>query len=389
MRFDSTRTMAVIAAAAVLLVSGAGAQAPVDTQRRGEGENPSPNRGPRCESIKLKTAGKYGFCLLKQYAKSAKGTGTPEFSKCDAKFGRKWAGAEAAGGDQCPSQGDEAALQSFIAQHAADVSTALSGGTVSNCQDTLLTCNTDMATCSGNLGTCDGNLSTCTTNLGQAQTDLATCNASVGACNADLSTCNTNAATCSFFLAACQVQPTARPLKTGEITCHDANGTAVACAGSGQDGELQAGVGSNYADHGDGTITDRATGLTWEKLSDDGSIHDKDNVYTWTNAFNKVTNLNTLVFAGNSDWRLPNQDELQSLVKRANTDPAVDAVFNTDCAANCSVTTCSCTQSLSYWSSTSLAASPNFAWLVEFFFGVGNLDVKSGNGYVRAVRGGQ
>ena len=33
------------------------------------------------------------------------------------------------------------------------------------------------------------------------------------------------------------------------------------------------------------TITDVNTGLMWEKLSDDGSIHDKDNAYSWTNAF--------------------------------------------------------------------------------------------------------
>ncbi len=32
----------------------------------------------------------------------------------------------------------------------------------------------------------------------------------------------------------------------------------------------------SYTDNGDGTVTDNQTGLTWEKKSDDGSIHDKD-----------------------------------------------------------------------------------------------------------------
>jgi hypothetical protein len=39
-----------------------------------------------------------------------------------------------------------------------------------------------------------------------------------------------------------------------------------------------------YVDNGDGTITDSKTGLMWEKLSDDGSIHDWDATYTWADA---------------------------------------------------------------------------------------------------------
>ncbi len=47
--------------------------------------------------------------------------------------------------------------------------------------------------------------------------------------------------------------------------------------GAGSDGALQAGLSKSYTDNGDGTITDNVTGLMWEKKSDDGSIHDKDN----------------------------------------------------------------------------------------------------------------
>jgi hypothetical protein len=39
-----------------------------------------------------------------------------------------------------------------------------------------------------------------------------------------------------------------------------------------------------YVDNGDGTITDAVTGLMWEKLSDDGSIHDADAAYGWPEA---------------------------------------------------------------------------------------------------------
>src|SRR5256886_17017803 len=72
---------------------------------------------------------------------------------------------------------------------------------------------------------------------------------------------------------------------TGQTTCWDSNGNAISCAGTGQDGELRKGAPLAYVDNGDGTVTDVNTGLVWEKLSDDGTVHDKDNMYTWTNAF--------------------------------------------------------------------------------------------------------
>jgi len=54
----------------------------------------------------------------------------------------------------------------------------------------------------------------------------------------------------------------------------------------------------------------------WEKLSADGGIHDENNVYAWENArFIKVAALNGGGgFASHTDWRLPNVNELQSLV---------------------------------------------------------------------------
>jgi hypothetical protein len=48
------------------------------------------------------------------------------------------------------------------------------------------------------------------------------------------------------------------------------------------DGTVGAGGALRYADNGDGTISDLNTGLMWEKKSDDGSIHDKDDVHSWS-----------------------------------------------------------------------------------------------------------
>ena len=49
----------------------------------------------------------------------------------------------------------------------------------------------------------------------------------------------------------------------------------------GDDGNIQAGATLSYTDNGDGTITDNNTKLMWEKKSDDGGLHDKDNTYVW------------------------------------------------------------------------------------------------------------
>jgi hypothetical protein len=92
---------------------------------------------------------------------------------------------------------------------------------------------------------------------------------------------------------------------TGQTTCYDSEGPVIPCAGTGQDGEIQAGATLRYKDNGDGTITDKNTKLTWEKKSDDDSIHDKDNFYIWDEAFAFVTDLNAANFAGHNDWRSP------------------------------------------------------------------------------------
>jgi hypothetical protein len=119
---------------------------------------------------------------------------------------------------------------------------------------------------------------------------------------------------------------------TGQTTCWNSAGAVVACAGTGHDGEVQAGATLAYVDNGDGTVTDVNTGLMWEKLADDGSINDKDTFYTWDNAFAvKVATLNSESFAGHTDWRVPNVKELQSIVNYENVDPAVSSAF-TECA---------------------------------------------------------
>jgi hypothetical protein len=58
-----------------------------------------------------------------------------------------------------------------------------------------------------------------------------------------------------------------------------------------------------FADNGDGTVTDKKTGLMWQK-SDDGQKRN------WHEATEYAK---SMLLAGHSDWRLPSKDELISL----------------------------------------------------------------------------
>jgi hypothetical protein len=190
---------------------------------------------------------------------------------------------------------------------------------------------------------------------------------------------------CGYELSGCASQ---RFLATGQTTCRNSSGTPTTCAGSGHDGEFQRGAPLAYVDNGDGTVTDVNTGLMWEKLSDDGSIHDWDNTYTWADAFGtKIATLNAMRFAGHADWRVPNLNELESIRTLSVFDPSVSAAFDTACIGGCTVSICSCTRSDPYWSSSTNAIAPTSAWVVVFNVGTAGARPKEFPLAVRGVRG--
>jgi hypothetical protein len=171
-----------------------------------------------------------------------------------------------------------------------------------------------------------------------------------------------------------------------------------------------------YQDNGDGTITDRQTGLMWVKLDDAGGPLDKDIVRNWNDAtstwLDQVNSLNTtkagkgadvtmVSFAGGyTDWRLPTIVELQTILDTSVpgcgvspfTTPCVDSIFNTNCTAGCTNTalnpknTCSCTAASGYWSTASDAHDPSGAWDVDFLDGDVDFTFKNFSLHVRAVR---
>ena len=175
--------------------------------------------------------------------------------------------------------------------------------------------------------------------------------------------------------------------RTGQSMCWSSAGSEINCNGSGQDGELREGTPVSFTDNGDGTITDNLTGLMWEKLSRNDSIHDVGSDYDWDEAFGKIGNLNDTAFAGYTDWRLPNQRELLSLLTFGGAaDQTISGVFRANCQAGCSVLNCSCTAADVYWSSTTDPFVPTRAEGVTFETASSVSVDKKTDRRVRAVR---
>jgi hypothetical protein len=147
-------------------------------------------------------------------------------------------------------------------------------------------------------------------------------------------------------------------------------------------------------------VTDYDTGLQWEQKTDDGSVHDVDNYYGWWDgstppvygpsgtAFTVLlgtlnacqSNDGSTVthggFAGHCEWRLPTIAELLTIVDITvegcrSGNPCIDPIFGPTAAGL-------------YWSGTS-GAGWMYAYQVNFYYGVSNLNAKGG-GFVRAVR---
>ena len=88
---------------------------------------------------------------------------------------------------------------------------------------------------------------------------------------------------------------------------------------------------NDFHDQGDGTISDRATGLMWSK-ADSGKGMNWEAALAWAQGKNKEK------YLGHEDWRVPNAKELESIVDYtrapqaadpARRGPAIDPVFQT------------------------------------------------------------
>lgn len=140
-------------------------------------------------------------------------------------------------------------------------------------------------------------------------------------------------------------------LWTGQTTCHDAEGRAIACAGSGQDAEFRAGVPwpATRFEARDGIALDRLTGLSW---TCDANLAEYP--MTWQEALDFVAGMNRERTLGFGDWRLPNRRELRSLMSHQTRQPALPEGHPfTNVFLGW------------YWTSTSAAINPAYAWYVH------------------------
>ena len=179
----------------------------------------------------------------------------------------------------------------------------------------------------------------------------------------------------TIFIAGIAYAAPADLPETGQTTCYDATGGTVACVTTGQDGDLKKGVAwpsPRFTVDGTGLcITDNLTGLMWVRTPD-------STTRTWANA---MTYANGLSICGYDDWRLPNVNELESLI---NAEQANTATWLNNPSQGFSNV-----QANDYWSSTTYAGDTTFAWVVNMFDGIVFGYFKANTHYVWPVRSGQ
>ena len=187
---------------------------------------------------------------------------------------------------------------------------------------------------------------------------------------------------------------------------------------------------------GDGLrVWDTATGLTWEKKTNpsaaggateieyaDGRTcaastasphptcadpHDVLNRYQWSTAgtaadgaaftdflprLNGTLPAGSACFAGHCDWRLPEISELQTILVGSDGSTATGQAMTCDTTGPCIDPAFAVlggrTASSDYWSASSLATDPSFAWLAAFNIGLVVSPSKTADIFVRAVRAG-
>jgi hypothetical protein len=309
----------------------------------------------QCQSGKNLAAGKYAACRQKAEGKLATSGDVVKYgeaiAKCETKMSDAWAKLEAkaaAKGAACFDGAPTAPqFKQVVDAHANTVAGALGGGPPVGCGNGFI-------------------------NAGEQ-------------CDAG----NLNGATCvtqGFAFGTLQCGPTC---------AFDTSGCQAV----------------RFSDNGNGTISDAATGLMWEKKGDlDGTPvacssaavcpdpHDADNEYTYS-ADNPTGPPGTVFtvflaqlnagagFAGHTDWRLPTLEELQALVDYDDaTSPTVQGIFDSGCSPSCTAIGCSCTSPGRTWTSDLVPSIVGDAWTVEFGDGSVIRDTRDTTYNARAVR---
>jgi hypothetical protein len=165
---------------------------------------------------------------------------------------------------------------------------------------------------------------------------------------------------------------------TGQTACYSGSSETACSNTTGEDGNYTRPRG--YTDHGDGTVTDNVTGLMWQKCTEGQDYDSSGNTcgtggttYIWTDLASACA-----AGFGYSDWRLPTDKELTTLLDLSAYDPAINGTYFPN------------TQQAVYWTSVVAQDNSSKGWGVSFDdSGTVNRYSKTSGYYARCVRGAQ
>lgn len=162
------------------------------------------------------------------------------------------------------------------------------------------------------------------------------------------------------------------------------------------DGKSVSSISLRFTDNGNGTVTDKLTGLMWLKDANLAKTagYDPDNkgegIVQWSNANALISLLNAgdVPFTGKNcgytDWRLPTLKELHSLIHYDYYDPALTNAAGT---GRWSMGNPFISVRSYYWSATTTSDDTGRVWVVSLSSGSLFGDRKSYSYYVWPVRG--
>jgi hypothetical protein len=172
----------------------------------------------------------------------------------------------------------------------------------------------------------------------------------------------------------------------GEVKVPQSGQTVSYYAGD----DVATGTGTSWpsprlVDNKDGSVTDRLTGLMWTK--DMLLMFNRDPGYyeehgsSWTSTLDYISKLNNENYLGFNDWRLPNFNEMISLLDYSRHRPDLPKFHPFTATWLYEIDPI-----LGYWSSTSLAVDSSKAWNYHFGTGILHSYEKTINNFVWPVR---
>ncbi len=135
---------------------------------------------------------------------------------------------------------------------------------------------------------------------------------------------------------------------------------------------------SQFRDNGDGSVTDKKSGLTWMKCSigmtwNGKTCSGEPERENWKKAKAEAKTANEKRFAGSRKWRLPTRKELETIIEHKCFAPSINSeIFPR-------------TATTGYWSATEESDHDKHAWVVLFRHGASYISNKKEEWFVRLV----